>query len=168
MSCTRLSFHLNGVAPRARLNLLYVASCGQPRSFFLEFQPNQFLLNAFKIGRNCRVNQWRHSDNNMATDSVAGLHDTLLRLSLDQSETALNDSHVLDNPLDLCRSLLAQLLANILECEPQDAYRCIQWPNNLFNGDLTVTLPKLRPGIKPSDFAPDLMKKVRLRSSHWP
>ncbi|CAI6341665.1 unnamed protein product [Periconia digitata] len=95
----------------------------------------------------------------MTTSSAAGIQDILLGLTLDAPNSDLHDCHILTNPLDLCRLLLAQLLAEILGCEPEEAYRAIQWPNNIFNGDLTVTLPKLRPGVKPAEFVPELMKK---------
>jgi arginyl-tRNA synthetase len=69
---------------------------------------------------------------------------------------------VLANPLDVCRTYLAQILADIASCEIDAAYRCIQWPNNIFNGDLAVILPKLQPGTKADSLAVELMEKVRL------
>lgn len=72
---------------------------------------------------------------------------------------------MLANPLDLCRVHLAGILAKTLDCDIEAAYKSIQWPNNIFNGDLAVVLPKLRPGSKADVIATELLKKVRRYSS---
>lgn len=88
--------------------------------------------------------------------------------SLEQSLGSLNlnipipevkAAEVLDNPLDVCRTYLAQTLADIAGCDIEAAYKSIQWPNNIFNGDLAVILPKLRPGTKADAIAVELMEK---------
>jgi arginyl-tRNA synthetase len=98
----------------------------------------------------------------MSTLHVNGLQRLLRALSVDEttfsSDSASGD--VLANPLDVFRSVLADLLANILACDPQSAYNSIQWPNNIFNGDLSVTLPKLCPGRKPDETSSELVNKV--------
>ncbi|KAJ4301026.1 hypothetical protein N0V90_003115 [Kalmusia sp. IMI 367209] len=95
----------------------------------------------------------------MATRDLTGLEAALQSVSFEASIQQHNDADVLNNPLDLCRSLLAELLSELIECEPSVAYRSIHWPNNIFNGDLTVTLPKLRSGSKPNEFGLEIRKK---------
>lgn len=70
------------------------------------------------------------------------------------------EAAVLANPLDVCRITLAELLAELVDCTVQTAYKSIQWPNNIFNGDLSVTVPRLCPGHKPADLASQLVDKV--------
>ncbi|KAF2854871.1 Nucleotidylyl transferase [Plenodomus tracheiphilus IPT5] len=65
----------------------------------------------------------------------------------------------LTNPLDVFRTYLAETLAEIAGCDIEAAYKSIQWPNNIFNGDLAVILPKLRPGAKAEEVAVELMEK---------
>jgi arginyl-tRNA synthetase len=96
----------------------------------------------------------------ITTSSLAELEIALHELSLAIPVPQYDEADVLDNPLSLCRSYLADLLQRIIGCEPEVAYRSIHWPNNIFNGDLTVTLPKLCPGVKPNEFVPELLKKV--------
>jgi arginyl-tRNA synthetase len=67
---------------------------------------------------------------------------------------------VFANPLDVCRTYLSQILADIAGCDIDIAYKSIQWPNNIFNGDLAVILPKLRPGAKADALAIELIEKV--------
>lgn len=69
-------------------------------------------------------------------------------------------AEVLANPLDIYRTYLAQILVAALDCNIEVAYKSIQWPNNIFNGDLAVILPKLRPGAKADAVAVELMQKV--------
>ncbi|KAF1971521.1 Nucleotidylyl transferase [Bimuria novae-zelandiae CBS 107.79] len=95
----------------------------------------------------------------MNAGDIAGLERALGGISLTTQIPHFHEADILHNPLDVCRSYLAELLCNLVGCEPDLAYRSIQWPNNIFNGDLTVTLPKLCPGVKPSELAPDLLKK---------
>jgi arginyl-tRNA synthetase len=69
----------------------------------------------------------------------------------------------LTNPLDICRAYLADILTEILECSQEDALSSIQWPNNIFNGDLAVVLPKLRrSGAKADETGVVIMGKVQL------
>jgi arginyl-tRNA synthetase len=98
----------------------------------------------------------------MSTLERAGL--TLLLKDLSISTPTLEgvQATILSNPLDLCRTTLAELLASIVECDVQTAFRSIQWPNNIFNGDLSVTIPRLCPGRKPAEVSSQLVDKVRL------
>lgn len=69
-------------------------------------------------------------------------------------------AEVLANPLDIYRTYLAHILAVALDCDIGVAYKSIQWPNNISNGDLAVVLPKLQPGVKADAVAAELMEKV--------
>lgn len=91
---------------------------------------------------------------------MEALAQSLESLSLSGPVPEVGAAEVLVNPLDLCRSYLAQILADIVGCDVASAYRSIQWPNNIFNGDLAVILPKLRPGAKAEEVAVELMEKV--------
>ncbi|KAH9860762.1 hypothetical protein J1614_012095 [Plenodomus biglobosus] len=81
----------------------------------------------------------------------------LSSLSLDPVPE-IEASHASSNPLDVYRCYLAGILANVAKCEPEIAHKSIQWPNNIFNGDLAVILPKLRAGVKAEELAVELMK----------
>jgi arginyl-tRNA synthetase len=96
----------------------------------------------------------------MTTLELAGLTQLLEGLSISGSNTELVGVNVLTNPLDLCRSALAELLASLVDCDAQAAYNSIQWPNNIFNGDLSVTVPKLCPGRKPVELSSQLVDNV--------
>ncbi|KZM23203.1 Arginine--tRNA ligase [Ascochyta rabiei] len=93
----------------------------------------------------------------MSTLDQAGLMQLLESLSIPTSEVA--EATALSNPLDLCRSTLAELLAGLVDCDVQAAYKSIHWPNNIFNGDLSVTVPKLCPGQKPAELSSQLVDK---------
>jgi arginyl-tRNA synthetase len=96
----------------------------------------------------------------MATLERSGLTQLLEDLSISEPGTELVGASVLTNPLDLCRSTLADLLATLVKCDTQAAYNSIQWPNNIFNGDLSVTVPKLCPGRKPAELSSQLVDNV--------
>lgn len=97
----------------------------------------------------------------MSTLEIDGLTQLLETLSVSAPAAKFKESHILINPLDICRSSLAELLSSLVECNIQDAYKSIQWPNNIWNGDLSVTLPRLRPGCKPAELSTELIDKVR-------
>jgi arginyl-tRNA synthetase len=88
------------------------------------------------------------------------LEQSLNALDLNIPISDVKDAEVLANPLDVYRVYLAQVLADAVGCDINVAYKSIQWPNNIFNGDLAVILPKLRPGAKADEVAVELMKKV--------
>lgn len=96
----------------------------------------------------------------MSTRELDGLGRLLNSLALTDSIADLTGTHILANPLDICRSLLALQLSSLVECDASDAYKSIQWPNNIFNGDLSVTLPRLKPGCKPAELSSELVNKV--------
>jgi arginyl-tRNA synthetase len=88
------------------------------------------------------------------------LEQSLGSLDLSVPIPEVKNAEVLANPLDVYRTYLAQVLADAVGCDIDVAYKSIQWPNNIFNGDLAVILPKLRPGAKADEVAVELMKKV--------
>ncbi|KAH6844285.1 Arginine--tRNA ligase, cytoplasmic [Alternaria tenuissima] len=87
------------------------------------------------------------------------LEQSLGSLNLNVPIPDVKDAEVLANPLDVYRTYLAQVLADAVGCDINVAYKSIQWPNNIFNGDLAVILPKLQPGAKADEVAVELMKK---------
>jgi arginyl-tRNA synthetase len=70
------------------------------------------------------------------------------------------DAHVLNKPLDIGRSYLADILRSLVHCDPILAYKSIQWPNDIFTADLTVPLPKLSRGSEPKTLGIDLRQRV--------
>ncbi|KAF5850298.1 hypothetical protein GGP41_002523 [Bipolaris sorokiniana] len=72
----------------------------------------------------------------------------LSTLSLTEIYIGTNEADPLFNPLDIC-----------LTSDVQDAFKSIQWPNNIFNGELSVTIPSLRPGSKPDELSGELVNK---------
>jgi arginyl-tRNA synthetase len=96
---------------------------------------------------------------------MEALEANLSSLNLSTPVPALESVQVLSNPLDIYRTYLAHVLADIANCDLITAHKSIQWPNNIFNGDLAVILPKLRAGAKAGELALELMEKVHLISS---
>lgn len=101
----------------------------------------------------------------MATLTLNGLEDALESLQLDPLPH-LGCADPLERPLDIARCYLAKILAGLAEVEPELAYSSIQWPNNIFNGDLVVILPKLSHGADPEDYALQILRKVCRTSSN--
>jgi hypothetical protein len=94
---------------------------------------------------------------------MEGLEQSVTALGLSAPPVAIDESfQPFTNPLELCRTHLASILARIVQCSQDDAHKSIQWPNNIFNGDLAVVLPKLKPGIKVDKLAVEIMEKVLL------
>ena len=92
---------------------------------------------------------------------MEALENVLSALNLNVPMPEVNNAEVLANPLDVYRTYLAEVLADAVGCDINVAHKSIQWPNNIFNGDLAVILPKLQPGTKAEEVAVGLMKKVR-------
>ena len=102
----------------------------------------------------------------MSTLDQAGLMQLLDSLSISAPTSDVVNAATLSNPLDLCRIALAELLSGLVDCDVRTAYRSIQWPNNIFNGDLSVTVPKLCPGHKPAELSSQLVDKVGSDAGH--
>jgi arginyl-tRNA synthetase len=96
----------------------------------------------------------------MTTLTTSELETTLHTLGLDVPIPQFTAADVLNKPLDLVRSYLANILSNLVEADPVAAYNSISLSNNAEHGDLTVVLPRLCPGAKAGELAKDLIKKV--------
>lgn len=96
----------------------------------------------------------------MSTFGITELDSSLASLHLTASRTAIESADVLINPLDLCRRILAEILSEVVGSSPEASYKSIQWPNNIYSGDLSVVLPKLRPGCKAAELASEIAQKV--------
>ncbi|KAL5415538.1 hypothetical protein PMIN03_002662 [Paraphaeosphaeria minitans] len=95
----------------------------------------------------------------MTTFGITELESSLAALHLTARRAVIESADVLINPLDLCRRLLAVILSEVVESSPEAAYKSIQWPNNIYSGDLSVVLPKLRPGCKATELASEISQK---------
>lgn len=95
----------------------------------------------------------------MATLTLNGLEDALGNLHLEPLPQ-LSATDPLERPLDIARCYLAKDLAGVAGVAPEVAYNSIQWPNNIFNGDLVVILPKLSQGADPAAYASEILKNV--------
>jgi arginyl-tRNA synthetase len=98
----------------------------------------------------------------MTTLDISGLGKHLASLGLVEPLSGPDTADILNKPLDLWRIQLANILSGLAGCDPEAAHKAIQWPNNVYNGDLTVILPKLCQGKKAADVAVDLLKQVRV------
>jgi arginyl-tRNA synthetase len=96
----------------------------------------------------------------MSTLTVDGLEALLSGLGLDIPIPSFPESGVLNKPLDISRSYFADILCSLLQCDPDVAYSSIQWPGDIFSGDLTVILPKLNHNGDADVIALDLMQRV--------
>lgn len=97
----------------------------------------------------------------MTTLNVTGLESLLGELGLQTPAPKFETADVLNKPLDIGRIYLASILSAVHECDPVTAYKAIQWPNNVDNGDLAAILPKLSQGSDSKSLAIDLVQKVR-------
>ena len=95
---------------------------------------------------------------------MTGLECLLDALQLDTPMPLFPSASVLTKPLDIGRAYLAGIMDSLIEANSCDAYKSIQWPNNVNNGDLSVILPKLKPGTNPADFGIELQKVGSLYS----
>jgi arginyl-tRNA synthetase len=96
----------------------------------------------------------------MSTLEYYGMVTLLKQLSISTDSSMIESTKLLANPLDVLRASLTELLVKIVDCQAEDANKSIQWPNDLSNGDLSVTLPRLRPGCKPKDLSSEVVNKV--------
>jgi arginyl-tRNA synthetase len=66
-----------------------------------------------------------------------------------------------NNPLDIARCYLADIISGLVSCNRDVAFDSIQSTNGITDGDLAIKLPKLSHTANYDDFADDLKKKVR-------
>lgn len=96
----------------------------------------------------------------MTVFGIAQLEHSLATLHLTTPRSNNELADIFSNPLDLCRSLLADILSETVGGELEAAFKAIQWPNNIYDGDLSVVLPKLRPGCKAAELAAEIALTV--------
>jgi len=96
----------------------------------------------------------------MTTLTIGGLETLLSGLGMKIPIPPFPGADVLNKPLDIGRSYLADILTNIVECDLDTACNSIKLPNNIYSGDFTVILPKLRHGGDSNALAIDLIQKV--------
>lgn len=97
----------------------------------------------------------------MAELEIGKLEVALAALELSTPLPKFASADVLNQPLDIVRTYLADILSSLLDCNPSVAFSSIQLSNDPLHGDFTVVLPKLLPGSKAGELAADLIKKVR-------
>jgi arginyl-tRNA synthetase len=96
----------------------------------------------------------------MSTLTITGLEALLGGLGLKIPIPRFPAADELNKALDIGRSYFADILCSLVECDPVIAYNSIQWPNDIFNGDLTVILPKLSQGADYDALALNILTKV--------
>jgi arginyl-tRNA synthetase len=96
----------------------------------------------------------------MTTLTIPQLERLLRELGLKVPIPHYESVDVLNKPLDIGRSYLADIISELAECDFETAYKSIHWPNNIYNGDLVVILPKLKPGVDANQLGVDLTRKV--------
>jgi arginyl-tRNA synthetase len=96
----------------------------------------------------------------MTTQTISGLEALLSGLKLKIPIPPFPASDVLNKPLDIGRSYLADILTSIVECDLVTACKSIQLPNNIYSGDFTVILPKLSHGGDFNALAIKIIQKV--------
>lgn len=100
----------------------------------------------------------------MTTQTVVSLEEHIGALGAKTPIPTYSTANVLVRPLDIGRSYLADLLCGIIEGDTSNAFNSISWPNNIYNGDLVVILPKLSHGSDVEALARSIMQKVRYLS----
>ncbi len=97
----------------------------------------------------------------MTTLSLTGLEARLARLGLDVPIPTFAGADVLNKPMDIARSYLADIIRKLTGCDAAVAPGAIAWSNNIDNGDLVVILPKLAAhGTKPQELGFKIMEQV--------
>jgi arginyl-tRNA synthetase len=96
----------------------------------------------------------------MATTSLPGLQAFVSELGLGPVP-AFPAADVLNDPMDLCHSYLAEDFQKLVQCDPDLVYKAIQPPSTTQDGDLDIVLPRLRlPRGSPKELAGELHKKA--------
>ncbi|KAE9369079.1 arginyl-tRNA synthetase [Stipitochalara longipes BDJ] len=95
----------------------------------------------------------------MASLTITDLEVFLGKLGLKVPIPPFEAADVLSKPLDIGRSYFADILHSLVDGDPKKAYSSILLPGDVFNGDLAVVLPKLKPGSKAGELGPDLLTR---------
>jgi arginyl-tRNA synthetase len=103
----------------------------------------------------------------MATVSLPGLQAFVAKIGLDPIPS-FAAADVLNNPIDIYHSYLAEVFRTLLKCDPDLVYNSIQPASSAGNGDLDIVLPKLKlSGVSPKELADELLRKVSLIHILW-
>jgi hypothetical protein len=95
------------------------------------------------------------------TTSLPGLEALLERIGLDVPVPPFPGADILNKPIDIYLSYLADLSSKLLECDADLAFGAVQKVavDQTGNGDLNIRLPKLK--LQERDVAGELIKGVR-------
>ncbi|KAG4428669.1 hypothetical protein IFR05_015848 [Cadophora sp. M221] len=95
----------------------------------------------------------------MATASLPGLQAFVADIEL-KPIPVFEEADVLNSPIDIYHSYLAERLLALVECDPHLVYNAIQPSKTIEDGDLDIVLPKLKlDGVKPKELAGELLTK---------
>jgi arginyl-tRNA synthetase len=83
----------------------------------------------------------------MATATVLELESLLNGINLKTPIPQYQEADVLSRPLDIGRSYLAEILAELVKSDAITVYKSIKLSNDVSHGDFTAALPKLGPGL---------------------
>ena len=96
----------------------------------------------------------------MATTSLPGLETFVADLGLGPLPHFAT-ADILNDPMDLYHSYLAEDFGRLIESDPDLVYKAIQPPNTIQDGDLDIVLPRLKlSGGSPKQLAAELLKQV--------
>jgi arginyl-tRNA synthetase len=96
----------------------------------------------------------------MATTSLPGLEAFMADLGLGPVPY-LATADVLNDPLAIYHSFLAEDFGRLVESDPDLVYKAIQPPNTIQDGDLDIVLPRLKlSGGSPTELGAELLKQV--------
>jgi hypothetical protein len=79
----------------------------------------------------------------MTTLTVPDIEGLVKRVGLTIPIPKFSSSNVLSDPLDIGHSYIADIIRLQTQCDEATAWNSIQWPNNIYNGDFAIILPKL-------------------------
>jgi hypothetical protein len=96
----------------------------------------------------------------MATMSIADLEALLGGLDVNVPVPQFAAADILNNPLDVARCYLADIICSLVLCSRDTALKCIQPANGVADGDLAIRLPMIEHKTNYEDFGLDLKKKV--------
>ena len=100
----------------------------------------------------------------MTTLTVPDIEGLVKRVGLIIPIPEFSSSNVLSNPLDIGHSYIADIIRLQTQCDEDTAWNSIQWPNNIYNGDFAIILPKLGHHADSKSLAFNITQKVGAQS----
>jgi arginyl-tRNA synthetase len=97
----------------------------------------------------------------MATLTVGDLESLLGRLGMNLPVPEFPGVNIQNNPLDIVRSYLADILCGLTSCNRDVAFHSIQPASGIADGDVAIRLPIIKHTADYDEFGLDLKKKVR-------